>query len=155
MDSPRGRLARLRDSFLLSDHSHLSVYILGNDMWVSFKSEIIAAIEMFIPTKMTNYNIAYHGSTVLSNASLKNATNIIFAVTSQAALTLIKSHYKRFRAHVQMVIRDAYLKQVSNIFSFEMVHSYPNCQRENEKVKLFWPSVKSLKNVWDHHTQRK
>ena len=30
-------------------HSHTSV----NDMWVSFKSEVIAAIERFNPTKMT------------------------------------------------------------------------------------------------------
>ena len=44
-----GHLARYRDSFLSSDHSHMSV----NDMWVSFKSEVLAAIERFIPSKMT------------------------------------------------------------------------------------------------------
>ena len=49
MDSLRDHLARYRDSFLSSDHSHMSV----NDMWVSFKSEVIAAIERFIPSKMT------------------------------------------------------------------------------------------------------
>ena len=49
MDGLRDQLGGLRDTFLSSDHSHLSV----NDMWVSFKSEVIAAIEMFIPTKMT------------------------------------------------------------------------------------------------------
>ena len=42
-------LARFRDLFLSSDHSHMSV----NDMWVSFKSEVLVAIERFIPTKMT------------------------------------------------------------------------------------------------------
>ena len=49
MDGLRDHLARLRDTFLSSDHSHMSV----NDMWVSFKSEVIVAIERFIPTKMT------------------------------------------------------------------------------------------------------
>ena len=47
MDGLRDQLARFRDTFLSSDHSHMSV----NDMWVSFKSEVIAAIERFIPTK--------------------------------------------------------------------------------------------------------
>ena len=49
MDGLRDHLARYRDSFLSSDHSHMSV----NDMWVSFKSEVLAAIERFIPSKMT------------------------------------------------------------------------------------------------------
>ena len=49
MESLRDHLARFRDSFLSSDHSHMSV----NDMWVSFKSEVLVAIERFIPTKMT------------------------------------------------------------------------------------------------------
>ena len=41
MDGLPDHLARYRDTFLSSDHSHMSV----NDMWVSFKSEVIAAIE--------------------------------------------------------------------------------------------------------------
>ena len=49
MEGLRDHLARFRDSFLSSDHSHMSV----NDMWVSFKSEVLEAIERFIPTKMT------------------------------------------------------------------------------------------------------
>ena len=49
MDGLRDQLARFRDTFLSSDHSHMSV----NDIWVSFKSEVIAAIERLIPTKMT------------------------------------------------------------------------------------------------------
>ena len=44
MDGLRDHLATYRDSFLSSDHSHMSV----NDMWVSFKSEVIAASERFI-----------------------------------------------------------------------------------------------------------
>ena len=40
MDGLRDHLACYRDSFLSSDHSHMSV----NDMWVRFKSEVLAAI---------------------------------------------------------------------------------------------------------------
>ena len=49
MDGLRDHLAHFKDSFLSSDHSYTSV----NDIWVSLKSEVIAAIERFIPTKMT------------------------------------------------------------------------------------------------------
>ena len=57
----------------------------------------------------------------------------------------IKSHYKRFRAHVQKVIRDAYWKHISNIFSFDTESADPDCPRKNEKAKKFWSFVKSLK----------
>ena len=57
----------------------------------------------------------------------------------------IKSHYKRFRAHVQKVIRDAYWKLTSNIFSFDTDRADPDCPRKNEKAKKFWSFVKSLK----------
>ena len=40
MDGLRDHLAHFKDSFLSSDHSHSSV----NDTWVSFKSEVIAAV---------------------------------------------------------------------------------------------------------------
>ena len=62
MDGLRDHLARLRDTFLSSDHDHMSV----NDMWVSFKSEVIAAIERFIPTKMTKtkYSLPWIDSSI-------------------------------------------------------------------------------------------
>ena len=47
MEGLRDHLAQFGDSFLSSDHSHMSV----NDMWVCFKSEVLVAIERFIPTK--------------------------------------------------------------------------------------------------------
>ena len=58
----------------------------------------------------------------------------------------VKNHYKRFRAHVQKVIRDAYWKHISNIFSFETESPDPDGPRKNEKAKKFWSFVKSLKN---------
>ena len=57
----------------------------------------------------------------------------------------IKSHNKRFRAHVQKVIRDAYWKHISGIFSFDTDRADPDCPRKNEKAKKFWSFVKSLK----------
>ena len=57
----------------------------------------------------------------------------------------LKNHYKRFRAHVQKSIRDAYWKHVTNIFSFEKDSPDPDCPRKNEKAKKFWSFVKSLK----------
>ena len=53
-------------------------------------------------------------------------------------------HYKRFRAHVQKVLRDAYWKYVSNIFTFENDSSDPDTPKP-EKIKKFWSFVKSLK----------
>ena len=58
----------------------------------------------------------------------------------------VKNHYKRFRAHVQKVIRDAYGNHISNIFSFETENPDPDSPRKNEKPKKFWSFVKSLKN---------
>ena len=57
----------------------------------------------------------------------------------------IKNNYKRFRAHVQKSIRDAYWKHITNIFSFENDNPDPDCPRKNEKAKKFWSFVKSLK----------
>ena len=48
----------------------------------------------------------------------------------------VKIHYKRFRAHVQKVLRDAYWKYVSNIFMFENDSSDPDTPKP-EKVKKF------------------
>ena len=84
MDGLRDHLARHKDEFFSTDNSDMSV----NDMWVSFKSEVIAAIERFIRTKMPRQNITYHGSTVGSDASSENVTNFTFVLLGQVALTL-------------------------------------------------------------------
>ena len=55
-----------------------------------------------------------------------------------------KIHYKRFRAHIQKVLRDAYWKHVSNIFTFENDSSGPDTLKP-EKIKKFWSFIKSLK----------
>ena len=140
MDGLRDHLARYRDSFLSSDHSHMSV----NDMWVSFKSEIIAAIERFILSKMTKtkYSSPWIDSSI--KHLIKRRDRLYFRARKSSSPD-IKSHYKRFRADVQKVIRNAYWKHISNIFSFDMDSADPDCPRKNEKAKKFWSFVKSLK----------
>ena len=51
----------------------------------------------------------------------------------------VKIHYKRFRSHVHKVLRNAYWKYVSNIFTFENDSS-----DKPEKKKKFWSFVKFL-----------
>ena len=57
----------------------------------------------------------------------------------------VKNHYKRFRAHVQKVIRDVYWKHVSSIFTFEDDNIEPEGPQKNPKVTKKWSFVKSLK----------
>ena len=151
-DGLRDHLARYRDSFLSCDHSHMSV----NDIWVSFKSEVIPAIERFIPSKMTKtkYSSPWIDSSI--KPLIKRRDRLYFHARTSSSPD-IKSHYKRFRAHVQKVIRDAYWKHISNIFSFDTDTTDPGCPRKNEKAKKFWSFVKSLKKdaFWDQFTQRK
>ena len=56
----------------------------------------------------------------------------------------VKIHYKRFRAHVQKVLRNTYWKYVSNISTFENDSSDPDTTKP-EKIKKNWSFVKSLK----------
>ena len=96
MDGLCDHLRRYRDSFLSSDRSHMSV----NDMWVSFKSEVIAAIERFIPSKMTKtkYSSPWVDNSI--KRLIKRRDRLYFRARKSSSPD-IKSHYKRFRAHVQ------------------------------------------------------
>ena len=88
MDGLRDHLARYRDSFLSSDHSHMSV----NDMWVSFKSEVLAAIERFIPSKMTKtkYSSPWIDSSL--KRLIKRCDRLYFRAPKSSSPD-IKSHY--------------------------------------------------------------
>ena len=125
MDGLLDHLARFKDSFLSSDHSHLSV----NDMWVSFKSEVLADIERFIPSKMTRtkYGLPWIDNSI--KHLIRKCDKLYFPARKSSSPD-IKSHYKRFRAHVQKTIRDAYWKHISNIFSFETDNPNPHCPRK-------------------------
>ena len=113
-------------------------------MWVSFKSEVLAAIERFILSKMTKtkYSSPWIDSSI--KRLIKRRDRPYFRARKSSSPD-IKSHYKRFRAHVQKVIRDAYWKHISGIFSFDTDSADLDCPRKNEKAKKFWSFVKSLK----------
>ena len=142
MGGLRDHLARFRDSFLSSDHSHMPVH----DMWVSFKSEVLEPIERFIPTKMTKtkYSLPWIDSSI--KRLIRKRDKLYFRARRSSSPD-IKNHYKRFRAHVQKAIRDAYWKHISNIFTLDTEIIDPDSPSKNEKAKKFWSFVKSLKNV--------
>ena len=55
----------------------------------------------------------------------------------------VKIHYKRFRALIQKVLRDAYWKYVSNIFTFENDSSDPDSLKP-EKIKKSFGRLSNL-----------
>ena len=85
-----------------------------NDMWISFKSEVIATIERFILSKMTKtkYSLPWIDSSI--KRLIRRCDRLYFRALKSSSPD-IKSHYKRFRALVQKVIRDAYWKH-TNVF---------------------------------------
>ena len=116
-----------------------------NDMWVSFKSEVIAAIERFIPTKMTKkkYSLPWIDSSI--RRLIRKREKLYFRARKSSSPD-VKNHYKRFRAHAQKVIRDAYWKHISNIFSFETESPDPG-----SKKVLVICKVPQKRCVWDQH----
>ena len=140
MDGLRDHLARYKDEFFSTDNSHMTV----NDMCVSFKSEVIAAIERFIPTKCQDKKKSLPWIDSSIRRLIRKRDKLYFRARRSSSPD-IKNHYKRFRAHVPKVIRDAYWKHISNIFCFETENPDPECPRNNEKVYKFWSFGKSLK----------
>ena len=67
----------------------------------------------------------------------------------------VKIHYKRFRAHVQKVLRDAYWKHVCDIFTFENDSSDPDTPKP-EKIKSFGHLSNHLKKtrMGSHHSEK-
>ena len=91
MDGLRDHLERFRDTFLSSDHSH----VLVNDMWVSFKSEVIVAIERFIPTKMTKtkYSLSWIDSSI--RRLIRKREKLYFHARKSSSPD-VKNHYSPF-----------------------------------------------------------
>ena len=131
MDGLRDHLARFRDSFLSSDHSHMSV----NDMWVSFKSEVLEAIERFIPTKMTKtkYSLPWIDHSI--KRLIRKREKLYFRARKSNSPD-IKNHYKRFRAHVQKAIRDAYWN-IPIYSPLKLMIMIPIAQEKMKNVKGF------------------
>ena len=135
----KDHMAQFKDAYLSEDHSHMSV----NDMWVKFKTGFVEAVERFIPSKMTKtkYSVPWIDATI---KRLVKKRHKLYLRARKSKDPDVKIHYKRFRAHVQKVLRDAYWKYVSNIFTFENDSSDPDTPKP-EKIKKFWSFVKSLK----------
>ena len=135
----KDHMAQFKDAYLSEDHSHMSV----NDMWVKFKTGFVEAVERFIPSKMTKtkYSVPWIDATI---KRLVKKRHKLYLRARKSKDPDVKINYKRFRAHVQKVLRDAYWKYVSNIFTFENDSSDPDTPKP-EKIKKFWSFVKSLK----------
>ena len=114
-----------------------------NDMWVKFKTGFVEAVERFISSKMTKTK----NSGPWFDATIKGLVKKRHKLYLRARKSKdpdVNIHYKRFRAHVQKVLRNAYWKYISNIFTFENNSSDPDTPKP-EKIKKFWSFVKSLK----------
>ena len=84
-----------------ASHEHMSV----NNLWVNFKSEFTAAMDRFIPSKMTQtkYSLPWIDNSVKRLIRRR-------AVLKSLATQTFRTFFKRFRAHIQKLIRDAYWK---------------------------------------------
>ena len=134
------RMGQFKDFFLSTDHSSMTV----NDMWVTFKSKFIAAVERFIPPKMTKtkYSLPWIDNSI---KRLIRKRERLYLRARKSSCPDLMNNYKKIRAHVQKVIRDAYWRHVSNIFTLEEIETDPDTPKKNIKVKRFWSFVKSLK----------
>ena len=137
MEGLRAHLARFRDSFFSSNHSHMSV----NDMWVSFKSEVLEAVERFIPTKMTKskFSLPWIDHPIIR--LIRKREKLYFRARKSSSPD-IENHYKRFRAN------DLYKKpselHIGNIFPLKLMTMIPITREKMKKCKKSF--VKSLKN---------
>ena len=124
----KDHITQFKDAYLSEDHSHMSV----NDMWVKFKTGFVESVERFIPPKMTETKkpVPWIDLTIKRLVMKRNKLYL------KSKDPDVKTHYKRFRAHVQKVLRDAYWKYVSNIFTFENNSSDPDTSKP-EKIKKF------------------
>ena len=125
----KDHITQFKDAYLSEDHSHMSV----NDMWVKFKIGFVEAVERFIPSKKTKTKYSVPWIDVMIKRLVKKRHKL-YLCACKSKDPDVKIHYKRFRAHVQKLLRDAYWKYVSNIFTFENDSSDPDTPK-SEKIK--------------------
>ena len=144
-------MTQFKDAYLSEDHSHMSV----NDMWVKFKTGFVEAVERFIPSKMTKtkYSVPWIDLTI---KRLVKKINKLYLRARESKDPDVKIHYKRFRAHVQKVLRDAFWKYVSNIFTFENDSSDPDTPTPEKIKKSFGHLSNLLKKtrLGSHHSEK-
>ena len=85
-------------------------------MWVNFKTQLSAAIDKFIPSKMTKtkYSLPWIDASFRKLLKRKERPHLR---ARKSGSPDAKNHYKKFRAHLQKVIKDAYRRYVSDIFT--------------------------------------
>ena len=117
-------MAQFKDVYLSEDHSHIRF---------KFKTGFVEAVERLIPSKMTKtkYSVSWIDATI---KQLVKKRHKLYLRARKSKDPDVKIHYKRFRAHLQKVLRDAYWKYVSNMFTFENDSSDPNTAKP-EKIK--------------------
>ena len=125
----KDHITQFKDAYLSEDHSHMSV----NDMWVKFKKGFVEAVERFIPSKKTKTKYSVPWIDVMIKRLVKKRHKL-YLCACKSKDPDVKIHYKRFRAHVQKLLRDAYWKYVSNIYTFENDSSDPDTPM-SEKIK--------------------
>ena len=83
--------------------------------WVKFKTACVEAVERFITSKMskTKYSVPWINVRIKRLVKKRNKLHLRARKSKDPD---VKIHYKRFRAHVQKVLRDAFWKYVSNIY---------------------------------------
>ena len=136
------------NAYLSEDHNHMSVY--GSNS----KRLCRGSFERFIPSKMTKTKYSVPWIHVTIKRLVKKRHKLYYRARKSKDPD-VKTHYKRFSAHVQKVLRDVFLKYVSNIFTFENDSSDPDTPKP-EKIKSFGHLSNLLKRrIWDHITQRK
>ena len=99
----KDHMTQFKDAYLSEDHSHMSI----NEMWVKFKKGFVEAVERFIPSKMTKtkYSVPWID---LPIKRLVKKGNMLYLRARKSKDPDVKIHYKRYRAHVPKVLRDAY-----------------------------------------------
>ena len=104
-------------------------------------------IERFIPTKMTKTRCSLPWIDHSIKRPLRKREKLYFRARKSNSPD-IKNHYKRFRAHVQKAIRDAFWIHISNNnFPFETDYNDTDCPRKKKKNVKKWSFVKSLKKT--------
>ena len=107
-----------------------------NDLWEMFKKRVQAAIDKHIPTKMAKYKNGFPWiDRSLKSLIRRLKRNYKQKFKSEAQ----KSHYRKFKNHVQKTIRSAYWKYIDEIIT------PPSTEDPSPSQKRFWTFIKSFK----------
>ena len=108
------------------------------------KTGFVGAVGGFIPSKITKtkYSVPWIDVVVGRLVERRHTCRLCLRVRGSGNPD-VKVRCARLRAHVQRVLRDAYWKYLSNIFTFENDGSDPD-PAKTEKIKtMSWSFIKS------------